>query len=192
LLVIPSLVPVPSALADEGRGLSRPLDRTFRIGLVLKAADGVIETIAGVLLLFITPSTIERIARAVTAHELGEDPHDRLAQYILHTTGHLSSGATAFGAIYLLSHGVSKIVLVALVLRDKLWAYPWLMALLGVFIVYQLYVITLVKFSWGLTALTAFDAFLVWLTWREYQAKRALRPAAHAPAQTSPPAHTDL
>ena len=162
--------------------MSYALDQTFKVGLVLKAADGVVETIAGVLLLFITPSTIERIARTVTAHELGEDPHDRLAHYILHTTGHLSSGTTLFGAIYLLSHGISKIVLVALVLRNKLWAYPWLMALLGVFIVYQLYVIILVKFSWGLTALTVFDVFLVWLTWREYEAKRAPTLTAQAPA----------
>jgi uncharacterized membrane protein len=80
-----------------------------------------------------------------------------------------------FAAVYLLSHGLSKVVLVALVLRDKLWAYPWLIALLGVFIAYQLYVLIFVKFSWSLTALTVFDVFLVWLTWREYQAKRARR-----------------
>ena len=72
---------------------------------------------------------------------------------------------------------------------DKLWAYPWLIALLGAFIAYQLYVLVLVKFSWGLTALTVFDAVLVWLTWREYQAKRAARrlpvgPAAHAASAT--------
>jgi uncharacterized membrane protein len=92
---------VTSAPTGEGPGpgVSRGLDQTFKISLVLKAADGVVETVAGVLLLFITPSTIERIARAVTAHELGEDPHDRLAHYILHTTGHLSSGTTLFGAI---------------------------------------------------------------------------------------------
>jgi uncharacterized membrane protein len=152
--------------------VSPVLDRTFKIGLALKAADGVIEIVAGMLLLVISPSSIERIARAVTAHALGEDPRDRLATYILHTTQHLSSGTTLFGAIYLLSHGVSKVVLVALVLRNKLWAYPWLIALLGAFIVYQLYVLVFVKFSWGLTGLTVFDLFLVWLTWREYQAKR--------------------
>lgn len=149
------------------------LDRTFKIGLVLKAADGVLEIVAGALLLFLTPSTIDRIAHSITAHELGEDPHDRIAHFILHTTGHLNSGTTLFGAVYLLSHGVAKVVLVAFVLRDKLWAYPWLIALLGVFILYQLYVIVLVKFSWSLTALTVFDVFLVWLTWREYQARRA-------------------
>jgi uncharacterized membrane protein len=161
-----------SEAESSAPAVSTALDRTFKVGLALKAADGVIEIVAGVLLLLISTSSIERIARAVTAHELGEDPHDRLATYILHTTQHLSSGTTLFGAIYLLSHGLSKVVLVALVLRNQLWAYPWLIALLGAFILYQLYVIIFVKFSWGLAALTVFDLFLVSLTWREYQAKR--------------------
>jgi uncharacterized membrane protein len=143
--------------------------------LLLKAADGVLEIVAGALLLVVSPSTIDRIARLLTAHELSEDPNDRIAHFILHTTGHLNSGATLFASVYLLSHGVSKVVLVALVLRDRLWAYPWLIALLGAFIAYQLYVLIFVKFSWSLTALTVFDVFLVWLTWREYQAKRARR-----------------
>ncbi len=166
-----------SRSADPGppAGLSPGLDRAFRIGLLLKAADGVLEVVAGALLLIVRPSTIDRIAHALTAHELSEDPHDRIAQFLLHTTGQLSSGATLFAAVYLLSHGVSKVVLVALVLRDKLWAYPWLIALLGAFIAYQLYILILVKFSWSLAGLTVFDVFLVWLTWREYQAKRARR-----------------
>jgi uncharacterized membrane protein len=156
-------------------GLSPGLDQTFRIGLLLKAADGVLEIVAGALLLIVSPSTIERIARRLTAHELSEDPHDRISHFILQATGHLSSGATVFAAVYLLIHGVSKVVLVAFVLRDRLWAYPWLIGLLGVFIAYQLYVLIFVRFSWGLTALTVFDSFLLWLTWREYQAKRARR-----------------
>jgi uncharacterized membrane protein len=94
---------------------------------------------------------------------------------LLHTTAHLGHGTTLFGAIYLLSHGLAKIVLVALVLRGKLWAYPWLIVLLLAFIAYQLYQIIFVNFSPGLTALTIFDAFLVWLTWREYRSKRARR-----------------
>jgi uncharacterized membrane protein len=51
--------------------VSPVLDRTFKVGLVLKAADGVLEIVAGALLLFISPSTIERFAHTVTAHELG-------------------------------------------------------------------------------------------------------------------------
>jgi uncharacterized membrane protein len=148
------------------------LDKTFKIGLVLKGLDGILEVIGGILLLFLSPQAIEQIARTLTAHELREDPHDFIAGHILHTASHLTTSTTLFGAIYLLSHGALKIVLVALVLRGKLWAYPWLIGLLLAFIAYQLYQIIVVRFSAGLTALTVFDAFLVWLTWREYQSKR--------------------
>ena len=162
--------------------LSAGLDRTFKIGLILKAADGVLEIIGGALLLFIRPAQIDHIVRTLTAHELAQDPHDFIARHLLHTASHLTTATTLFGAVYLLSHGVSKLVLVVLVLRNHLWAYPWLMALLLAFIGYQLYRIT-VHPSIGLIALTVFDALLVWLTWREYRAKLAQRrEQTHAPA----------
>jgi uncharacterized membrane protein len=168
--------------------LSPALDKTFKIGLVLKGLDGVLEVVGGILLLFLTPQTIENLVRVLTAHELSEDPHDLVARYLLHTASHLNHGTTLFGAIYLLSHGAAKIVLVALVLKDKLWAYPWLIALLLAFIAYQLYQIIAVHFSLGLTALTVFDAVLVWLTWREYQSKRARGHSPPAPEPASSPA----
>jgi uncharacterized membrane protein len=143
--------------------------------MALKAADGVLEIIGGLLLLFVTPAEIQHFVRALTAHELSRDPHDFIANHLLHSTVHLSRGTTLFGAVYLLSHGIAKVVLVTLVLRDKLWAYPWAIALLIAFIAYQLYRIVAVHFSIGLLALTIFDAALVWLTWREYRAKRAER-----------------
>ena len=162
--------------------LSPALDKTFKIGLVLKGLDGILEIAGGILLLFLSPHAIEHIARTLTAHELSQDPHDLIARYILHTASHLTTSTTLFGAVYLLSHGVAKVVLVALVLRDKLWAYPWLIALLLAFIAYQLYRITAVHFSIGLTLLTIFDAVLVWLTWREYQARRTRRHPVKTPA----------
>ena len=172
---------------DTPKPLSPALDKTFKIGLVLKGLDGILEVIGGILLLFVSPYAIDHLARVLTAHELSEDPHDLIANYLLHTTAHLGRGTTIFGAIYLLSHGIAKIVLVALVLRDKLWAYPWLIGLLLAFIAYQLYRITAVHFSIGITLLTIFDAFLVWLTWREYRAKRAHQHRASAPVAVPPP-----
>jgi uncharacterized membrane protein len=181
----------PSAITDaEAKPLPPALDKTFKIGLVLKGLDGVLEFVGGILLLFLSPQAIQHLVRVLTAHELKQDSHDLIAHYLLHTAAHLHRGTTLFGAIYLLSHGITKIVLVALVLRGKLWAYPWLIGLLLVFIVYQLYEITAVHFSAGLTALTVFDAFLVWLTWREYRAKRAQQHQARAPVSAaSPGAH---
>jgi uncharacterized membrane protein len=177
----------PADTDTPAKPLPPALDKTFKIGLILKGLDGILEVIGGILLLFVSPDAINHLARVLTAHELSEDPHDLIANYLLHTTAHLGRGTTIFGAIYLLSHGIAKIVLVALVLRDKLWAYPWLIGLLLAFIAYQLYRITAVHFSIGLTLLTIFDAFLVWLTWREYRAKRAHQHQARAPAATPPP-----
>jgi uncharacterized membrane protein len=152
--------------------------------MVLKGADGVLELVGGILLLFLAPATIQHDVRALVAHELSQDPHDFIATHLLHSVTHLSRSTTLFGAVYLLSHGAAKVILVALVLRDKLWAYPWMMALLGAFIVYQVYRITVVKFSFGLAALTIFDMVLVWLTWREYRARH--RRSLTALAQPTP------
>jgi uncharacterized membrane protein len=163
------------------------LDRAFKIGLLLKAADGVLEIAGGIALLFLTPTDIQHFVRALTAHELSQDPHDFLANHLLHSTVHLTKGTTLFGAVYLLSHGIAKVALVVLVLRNKLWAYPWLIALLLAFIIYQLYRIIAVHFSFGLAALTIFDAVLVWLTWREYQAKRGeVSPDRETQRRTAP------
>ncbi len=161
-------------------GLSRAFDRTFRIGIVLKGLDGALEVSGGVLLLVLTPATILHLARSLTIHELSQDPHDFIATHLLHSAMHLSSSSTLFGAIYLLSHGLAKIILVVLVLMEKLWAYPWMIALLVVFIVYQVYRIALVHFSSALLALTVFDCALVWLTWREYTARKLDR-SGHNP-----------
>lgn len=150
------------------------LDRTFFVSLILKGLDGVLELVGGSLLLVVTPAQIGAIAGFLTQHELSEDPHDLIANSVLHLTGSLNLSVTLFGAIYLLLHGVVKVVLVWAVLRDHLWAYPWLIAFLVVFIVYQGYELV-VAFSWGLLLLTAFDIFIVNLTWREYGIHRARR-----------------
>jgi uncharacterized membrane protein len=150
------------------------LDRTFFVSLILKGLDGVLELVGGILLLIVTPAQIGVIARFLTQHELSEDPHDLIANALLHATGSLNLSVTLFGAIYLLLHGVVKVVLVWAVLRDHLWAYPWLIAFLLVFIVYQGYEL-IVAFSWGLLLLTAFDILIVCLTWRENNVQRARR-----------------
>lgn len=159
----------------KAESVSPALDRTFRISVTLKGLDGALETIGGLVLLFVRPSTLDHLARMLTQHELSQDPHDFVARHLLRSSGRLTSGTTLFAAIYLLSHGLSKVVLVVAVLRERLWAYPGMIALLGAFIVYQLYRLLVVRLTVGLSLLTIFDAFVVWLTWREYQAKRDRR-----------------
>ena len=78
-----------------------------------------------------------------------------------------------FGAVYLLAHGLVKVILVAALLKNQLWAYLWTIGFLGVFIAYQLYRLSFQP-SVGLTALTIFDASIAWLTWREYRKQLAV------------------
>lgn len=159
------------------------LDRTFFVSLILKGLDGVLELAGGVLLLVVTPAQIGAVVRLLTQHELNEDPHDLIANALLHLTNSLDVSATLFGAIYLLVHGVVKVSLVWAVLRGRLWAYPWLIGFLLVFIAYQGYELV-VAFSWGLLLLTAFDIFIVFLTWREYGIHRDRRRTATDSAPT--------
>jgi uncharacterized membrane protein len=150
------------------------LDRTFEIGIILKGLDGLLELVGGALLLAMSPATINRIAVALTQHELSEDPHDLIATHLLGVSHGLTGSTVGFAAAYLLLHGTVKVVLVLALLRNKLWAYPWMIAFLVAFIAYQLYRIALHP-TFGLSVLTIFDAAIVWLTWREYRKQRTAR-----------------
>jgi uncharacterized membrane protein len=162
------------------------LDRVFEVGIIAKGLNGVLELVGGVLLLFVSPANLQRVVRALTQGELSEDPHDFIATHLLHTAAGLTGSATLFGAVYLLVHGLVKVVLVAALLRDKLWAYPWLIGVLSVFIAYQVYRIAL-RPSGGLIALTAFDVLIVILTWREMRQQYRRRSSTAGMGEASAP-----
>lgn len=157
------------------------LDRTFEVAIILKGLDGVLEVAGGLILLVVSPATINRIVTTLTQHELSQDPHDFVATHLVNSAHGLTRGSVLFASLYLMSHGAVKIVLVAALLRNRLWAYPWMIAFLVLFIVYQVYRMTLAP-SAGLAALTAFDLFVVWLTYREYQKQRHRLAALHGAA----------
>jgi len=146
------------------------LDTTFNVTLILKGLDGALELIGGILLLVIAPATIDHFARWLTQHELSQDPHDFLARHLLRVTGNLHK-TQLFGAIYLLTHGLTKIVVVVGLLRREHWAYYFAFVFLGGFVVYQLYRMTYAP-TIGLALLTVFDLLILWLTWREYRRMR--------------------
>jgi uncharacterized membrane protein len=131
------------------------------------------ELVGGVLLVIVSPAAINGIVRTLTEGELSEDPHDFIATRLLHTAGGLTGAGLILGAVYLLIHGIVKVTLVIALLRNKLWAYPWMIAVLVAFIAYQIYLIVLGT-SPGLIALTIFDVLVVGLTWREYRKQRGV------------------
>lgn len=150
------------------------LDRAFMVGIIGKGLNGTAELVGGVLLLLVTPDRLRHLVAMMTQGELSEDPHDLIAAHLLHTADGLTGRAVLFGAVYLLAHGVVKVILVIALLLNKLWAYPWMIVVLLLFIGYQLYRIALTPTA-ALIALTVFDVIIVALTWREYRQQRRQR-----------------
>lgn len=144
------------------------LDKAFAIGVALKAIDAVSELIGGLWLLFVSPEQLQDWAGIIFAPELREDPRDFIATHVLHWTAHFQHGAVVFAAVYLLSHGLAKLVVVVEIVRGKSWAYPGLIILTALFVAYQIYHMARTGVSLGYLVLTAFDLMIIALTVAEY------------------------
>lgn len=105
-----------------------------------------------------------------------EDPKDIVSTHLLSASQTFGVSTKHFYAFYLIIHGLIKLFMVAALLRNKLWAYPTSLFILGFFIVYQLY-----RFSnthgLGLIILAVFDVAVMGLVWHEYRLVRDHRPA---------------
>lgn len=152
----------------------------FRAGISLKGFDGVLETTGGVLLWFVNPSSLSWM-QVFWLQELARDPHDFIAFHLLRVSERLAGGDPVFASIYLLSHGLIKVVLAIALWMDRLWAYPLAIFVFGGFCVYQVYRYTFTH-SAALLWLTVFDAAVVYLTWREYRVEAAARKTVSAAA----------
>jgi uncharacterized membrane protein len=142
--------------------------------LIGKAVDGMLEVTGGAILFFVQPSQIKGMLRILMQHELSEDPHDFIANLILHSVQHLSAGTKVFAAFFLLWHGIVKLGLVWALFRKHMWAYPIAIAAFGLFLAYQGYRYSHTHSVW-LLALSILDIFIIVLTWLEYKRLRALQ-----------------
>ena len=146
----------------------------FEVILWLKGAFALSETVAGVAAFFVTKQFLLGLVDWVTRHEFAQDPHDLIANLLLHSVQNLSISAQSFAALYLLAHGVVKLWLIIGLLRERLWYYPTAMVIFGLFIGYQLYRYTFTHSVW-LLLITVLDIAMIWLTWHEYRYLRRHR-----------------
>lgn len=153
----------------------------FDIGLIGKAVDGVLEIIGGIVLFFVNPGQINAMLKVLTLHEFSEDPHDVLANLLLHSVQNLSTSTTVFAAFFLLWHGVVKVGLVWALFRKYLWAYPIAILAFGLFLAYQVYRYSHTRSVW-LLALSILDLFVIFLTWLEYKRLRTSQKFRIAPS----------
>jgi uncharacterized membrane protein len=168
--------PIASPRPHERRATSRvreflarsPVRIAFDIGIFFKGLDGVLEIVGGLLLFVVRPETITGILSSLTQHELSEDPHDIIASQLGQLAHDFSASAQVFAGVYLLSHGVIKVVLVASLFRELLWAYPAAIVIFTLFIAYQMYRYALEP-STSMIVLSVLDVIVIILTWLEYR-----------------------
>jgi uncharacterized membrane protein len=149
------------------------IHKVFKASILLKGAHALFECIAGAALALISPSWLVAFVNRITAVEIAEDPKDFVATHLMAWASGLSMDTKSFYAWYLLSHGVIKLGLVGALLRNKPWAYPASLVVLGLFVVYQIYLYIHAP-SLELIVLTVFDLFVLALIWHEYRLVRRL------------------
>jgi uncharacterized membrane protein len=141
--------------------------QVFRVTLLVKAFNGVIEvTISSLLFLFgretINNAVIFLVGRSTASLS------DHFPAYYITSQADRFSQAKYFLAAYFLFYGVVNIFLVIFLLKGRLWAYPVAIIATSLFILYLLYRFYLYHSSL-LLFFTVIDVLLVVLTWFEYR-----------------------
>ncbi|HXW55982.1 MAG TPA: DUF2127 domain-containing protein [Candidatus Cybelea sp.] len=144
-------------------GLQKLRRGTFFAGITLKGFDGLLESLAGAVLLA-NPAALRNFSLAFWTY--GHFHHSRrLGGQIAE---HLAATDPVFASLYLLSHGAVKIFLAVALWMNRLWAYPTAILIFGFFVIYQLLRLQRV-YSIGLLLLTVSDVVIIWLTALEYR-----------------------
>jgi uncharacterized membrane protein len=158
------------------------LKTSFQTGITLKGIDGVLEIVGGVLLWIVRPAAMNAFIRVLSQHDLSRDPHDFIAVHLLRTSEMLLSTNRLFPSLFLLSHGIAKVVLVIALWMKELWAYPATILVFSAFSAYQIYRCSHTH-SIALFILTIFDVVVIGLTWQQW---RQLNVSRSATTSSSP------
>lgn len=138
----------------------------FQIGLIIKAFDGLLEAIGGLLFIYF-PQIIVGFVNLLVGGEIREDPKDMIVSLIVKWTEYGASKLNVFIGIYLLIIGIAKIGFVIALFRKKLGAYVVYLWILCLFVVYQTY-----RFIIGgemfVFWLTLIDIIVIIFIWLEY------------------------
>jgi uncharacterized membrane protein len=121
------------------RGAPRStFERFYSVVVAIKGIDGLVETVAGLLLLLaprLTGSALESLAAELAE---GTSPlRDAASRSIASAGGGLVTGAAPL-ALFLLVHGIVKLLTVTALLRRAVRWYPWALAVLCVLFLVQL------------------------------------------------------
>ena len=164
------IIPLPHP--PPGGRKERGIYEAFYISILLKGLNAALEVALGTVLLFTARHSSLLIA--LVQNELIDDPNDFFARHAQALVPYLDPHVQLFGALYLLSHGIVKGVLVWGLLKNRMWSYPAALGVFSLFVIYQVFK-WLQHHSLPLLLLTVFDLVVMWLIWHEYRLRLLMR-----------------
>ncbi len=140
-------------------------DVLFRIGIIVKGVDSLFEVLGGVLLTM--PTRLARYLLVISQHEAYRH-HSVLAGRLDQLAGGVSMHPSTGEAIYLIIHGLAKVVLIAAIFYQKRWGYIGFIAVLTLFALIELVrAVTAREVVTGILGI--FDVCVVVLIYKEFR-----------------------
>ena len=146
----------------------------FEAGVLIKAIDSVAEMALGAFFYFLSPRLINNIIFSLSGDELTEKQRDPIWNFFFHHFASVTANTLNFWAFLLIGHGILKLLLVAGLLKNKLWIYPASAIAFSFFALYQAYTLIYAP-SALLTVLTLFDVIFIALILHEYSYQKNKR-----------------
>jgi uncharacterized membrane protein len=140
----------------------------FRIGILVKAADGIIEAITGGFIYFANYTAVNTVVLSAFHQELAESPRDFFWEYLINEWHHFLLSSHTFWGLLFFAHGAIKFFLSVMVLKHRLWAYPTTAIVFALFSGYELFS-AIAGHSLFLWVIGTFDAVVVILILHEYR-----------------------
>jgi uncharacterized membrane protein len=151
--------------------------RAFWLSLFLKGMDGALQLLGGIVVILFEPGTLGKVYRYLTRFLLGKSSHNAEADFIRDAAHSFHISIEVLVCIYLLSHGIIKVLLVYGLLKEKLWVFPAALVGFGFFLALEIYRIG-EHFYWAILILMCIDVFvvsMVILEWKKVKAQASLQ-----------------
>lgn len=147
-------------------------DRMFAVAIAIKGIDGGLQFLGALLLMVIPPTLITGAANMIITRDLLGDPNGALSTHLAEAANHFANGSSRwFAIIYLLAHGVIKLVLVWALVKRVMWMFPVSVVVLAGFVVYEVWR-AVHTHSIALPIFAAVDVVIITMIIREYRKLR--------------------
>jgi uncharacterized membrane protein len=141
--------------------------KLFRIGILVKGADGLIEACAGVIIYCINYTVASAMLFTIFREEVAESPRDPFWGYLIKEWHSLALSGHIFWGLLFMAHGVTKLALSVALLKNRPWAYPTAAVVFTLFVGYEVYSLAS-RPSLFLWLITIFDVIVIGLILHEY------------------------